>query len=453
MNGRTWFKIHSWIGVIAGLLLFVVCWSGTVATLSHEIDWALTPAMHVNPGSERSNWGAIEASVQRAFPDAQVNGFRAPTGASSAVEVSVEDPIKRSIRVYVDPYTAEVTGESSYFNVQRFFRSFHMNLFASKFGYYVVFSLSLFFLASLITPLIFYKRWWQRFFRLKTDKGLKVLVSDAHKTFGLWAIWCALIIGITGAWYLVEGLRLDVGDGRVTLAGTHDASVLRVAELPEKVRAKALPLDSLVAKVREHRPDLVITSMYWDRGLFYIEGQAAHWLVRDRANKLYLDPRDGSVVFNQFASDQPIYWRWSDTADPLHFGDFGGIWTKGIWFVFGLGLTGLTLTGAWLHAQRLVRSTTRPSAARWAGTGLAIALTIGLLVFSAFGAAEEIKGYGPVVDGVQIWPFIPAPVVAFIAAWAAMTVFAVAWWIKLLWSPGPVSRSSTRPEMTQMPAE
>lgn len=452
MNGRALFRIHSWIGVVAGLMLFVVCWSGTVATLSREIDWLLNPAMRVTPGPERASWGALEAAVRREFPDAQINGLHAPDGPYSAAEVGIDRGEQSSIRVYVDPYTAKVAGSSSYFTVQRFFRSFHMNLFSGKFGFYVVFSLSLFLLASLITPLIFYKRWWQRFFRLKTDKGLKVLVSDAHKTFGLWAIWFAAIIGVTGVWYLIEGTRLDFGDGKVVLAGTHEAAIVRLHSLPETAREEALPLDDLVTKALEHRPDLLIKTVSWDGGLLYIDGQSTHWLVRDRANKLYLDPRDGSVVFDQRASDQPIYWRWSDTADPLHFGDFAGLASKLVWFVFGLGLTGMTLTGAWLHAQRLLWDSKRPAATRWAGTGLAIVLSVGMLVYATYSGVEEIIGYGPVIGDVQLWPSVPGAVVAFVAAWIASAIFGIGWWTRLLWPSKREVDTRISSGLSQMPA-
>jgi uncharacterized iron-regulated membrane protein len=43
-------------------------------------------------------------------------------------------------------------------------------------------------------------------------------------------------------------------------------------------------------------------------------------------------------------------------ADPLHYGTFGGLWTKIIWFVFGSLLTGMSITGFIIWSQRLVKA-------------------------------------------------------------------------------------------------
>ncbi len=100
--------------------------------------------------------------------------------------------------------------------------------------------------------------------------------------------------------------------------------------------------------------------------------------MRDRANKMYLDPRDGRVVYAQTAQDLSPYWRWTHMADPIHFGSFGGLTTKLIWFTFGIFLAGLSLSGGWLHLKRLQRDTRGRE--HWRGTvgasmaGLAIFL-------------------------------------------------------------------------------
>lgn len=45
--------------------------------------------------------------------------------------------------------------------------------------------------------------------------------------------------------------------------------------------------------------------------------------------------------------------RISEMADPLHFGTFGGMATKVVWFVFGLAMAGLCVTGMAIYSLRL----------------------------------------------------------------------------------------------------
>ncbi len=447
MSNRTWFRIHSFTGVVTGLMLFVICWSGTFAVLSHEIDWLVTPEARVDAGEEQASWGEIEAAVAAAFPLAEIRWFGAPLYGASAAQVVVDLPAQRAMRVYVDPYTTEVQGFSSYFTVQRFFRSFHMNLFLKRFGYYTVMALALTMLTSLVAALVFYRRWWRRFLVWPRGRG-KAFWSTLHKTVGLWSIWFLLVIGITGAWYLFEKLRVDVGDGKVAYAGTGDFAVNRVPLAASDPALSVQPLDALVDRVRHLRPDLEIGLVGFrgdNKDVLYADGQAAHLLVRNRANQVHLDRRTGGVLYNQTPHDYSLYWRWSDTADPLHFGDFGGLWSKGVWFVFGLVLSGLILTGTWLHAHRLARETTAQSLHRWPGTGAAILVTLVVLAASATGGIAEVRSYGPMIEGVQKFPEIAPGVAATIIGWVMVTLAIIFAWVFLLWRPETLLRTSGMP--------
>lgn len=443
MSGRSLFRIHSWIGVVAGLLLFVICWSGTMAVLANEIDWLLNPAIRAQTTSEPVDWGRIDSAVRAEFPEGTITGYFVPLAPGFAAQVGVDLPDHPYLRVYVDPVTAQVQGHTSYFNVQRFFRSFHMNLFSGTPGYYVVFVFSLFLLASLVLPFFFYKRWWRGFLKLERRRGARVFWSDFHKLSGLWSAAFALIIALTGVWYLVEALRVDVGDGKIAWLGTADHAVNVIAPLERAEGAASLPIGELATRVQAARPDLAIRSTWFEEGYLYVDGQDSHLLVRDRANKLYLDPVTGAILHAQRASDQPAYWRWSDTADPLHFGDFAGLASKLVWFSFGLALSGLALTGAWLHAQRIARD--RAGKTRWRGVWIAYGATFAVLGAATMGGIAELVSYGPIVEGIQQKPEVPVPVAGLIIGWIALTIAILLAWVWLLSKrPDPAREDSLR---------
>lgn len=77
--------------------------------------------------------------------------------------------------------------------------------------------------------------------------------------------------------------------------------------------------------------------------------------MRSRANAVWVDPATFEVLLKTDGRDMNVHQRISEMADPLHFGDFGGYWTKVPWFLFGLLLTGLSLSGAAIYSLRITR--------------------------------------------------------------------------------------------------
>lgn len=435
LGKRGWFRIHSFTGIITGLMLFVICWGGTFAVISNELDWLVTPEVRVTPADTRASWGEIVAAVQQAYPAGEVTWLREPLYPQMAAHVLIQLPEQDSVWVYVDPYTAVVQGAWSYANVQRFFRSFHMNLFApGVYGSYIVMVFAVTLLVSTIAPLYFYKRWWTRFFRFKRGNS-QVFWSELHKLVGLWSLWFGFVIAATGLWYLWELNYTQLG-GKYSWTGSAEYSVNAIPEATSNPNLPQLPIDELLKIVATQRPDIKISNVWLSDSTLDAEGQTDHWFVRDRANQISLDRRSGEVLYEQNASDYPAYWRLSDTADPLHFGDFGGLTAKIIWFVFGLLLSVLILTGTYLHAQRLAREAGGRGRSRWPGTAAATAVS--LLVIAAtvpWGISELTEYYGPMVDGIHQFPTLAPGVKTVILAWIAVTLLILATWVFLLWRP------------------
>lgn len=397
-------------------MLFIVCWSGTVAVLAHEIDWALDPALRVAPREgSRAAWPAMLDAAQAAVPGARLIEVKLPVGPRDSVQVLAERADARLARIYVDPFTAQVRGVRTYFNVQRFLRSFHMNLFFNwgAWGYVVVSLFALPLAAALVTSLLFYRRWWRRFFVLKTGRGLRTFFADLHKVSGLWSLWFVLVMAITGIWYGLEILAVSPAYPEAPKAAAHRASA-------------SIGLDQALRRTREEWPGFDVRQVFLPGGhlgeIFVMQGQAEAWLVRDRSNNLHLDPGSGSVRYRQDASGLALGARWIDTADPLHFGDFGGFGVKLVWFVFGLALCGLTLSGAYLHAKRIA-SKTSSQAMRRARDASTLA-SAGLLAVAAWRGYLEVAGYELGLPGTTP----PPAVVVFVASWSIATLAILACW-------------------------
>jgi len=415
---RIWFHWHSWIGLTTGLLLFVVCWSGTIAVFSREIDLALDPGVSAAPPTERIAWGAVARNLAEAHPDWWVYQITASHGPGTTVEAWALDNEGVTRRILAEPASGALIATRSMFGVQRFFRSLHMALFIEAWpvlgvplGDWIVALLAIPLLASMVTSLVFYRRFWRGFFKLERTKGRKIFWSDAHKLSGLWSLWFLLAIGLTGLWYLAER-HLPGGPDPPQAAAMKNA--------------RLLPVDALVARAQAAFPELRINAVILDDyegGVVEVHGQDGGLLVRDRAARLWLDSRSGKVLRVQRSSHLGAYQRWIDTADPLHFGNFAGLWSKVPWFLFGLALSGLCLTGAYLQAKRQERT----PGGRYRGPVLAAyGATVACLLLAAWFGYEEMMSY----ESGGAAPAVPAGVTAFIAAWTAATLAMLTLWMR-----------------------
>jgi uncharacterized iron-regulated membrane protein len=66
------FKIHGWIGVKLSILFFIVCFSGTLATLSSEMDWLVTSAIRAGRQEELAGKNLMVRNLKAAFPESSL---------------------------------------------------------------------------------------------------------------------------------------------------------------------------------------------------------------------------------------------------------------------------------------------------------------------------------------------------------------------------------------------
>ncbi|MFL6586113.1 MAG: PepSY-associated TM helix domain-containing protein [Luteimonas sp.] len=387
---RLWFDLHSWIGLKLSIFMAFVCLTGTLATISQEIDWLMFSEARVTPTTQHASWGDMTVAVQRAYPQWTLESLSAPHASHFAARAVMRLPDGARRFVWVDPYSGRVTGDTTWFNAQRILRNTHRHLMLPlKIGVPLVSALAVPLLLTLISSLYIYKRWWRGFLTWPRADRPRRLWGDVHRLAGVWSLWFIAVIALTGGWYLVESLG-----GGADPAAEIVLSEPAVATAP----ADADAIDHAVADVARQWPDLQVRGLQdvSARSLL-LEGEAQAWLVRDRANAVGYDLQDRRMTGQRDGRDMDIHQRISEMADPLHFGTFGGWPVRWLWFVSGVLLTTLSVTGVYLYGLR-VSDALRSAARRKGNTD-----------------ARAISPWRQVWTGVARWRWIW---IALLCVWA-----------------------------------
>jgi uncharacterized iron-regulated membrane protein len=341
-------------------LLCFVCLTGTVAVVSHEIDWLLRPEVRATVHGERVSWGRQLAAAHEAFPHHSIVFAEAGEEPYLATVFEAIDPAGDLRQIYVDPGTGRVTGESDWLTLPAFVRALHYHLFTDRTGgwmVYLVTSLGFVLLGSVVTGLLVYKRFWRGFARLPhRRRGSRVFWGGLHRLVGLWVVPFAVVIAVTSLWYLVEWALEERGVHFETYP-----QALTTAELsvPRPVAPERLPLDHLLGIAKRELPELAVERIWIPTAAeepLYVTGRGTAALVRGRADGVELDPYTGAVRRVHRARDMGLIERWSHTADPLHFGAFAGGWSKLAWVVFGLLLSFSSWSGVLVYLRRISKT-------------------------------------------------------------------------------------------------
>ncbi|MEM7370756.1 MAG: PepSY-associated TM helix domain-containing protein [Bacteroidota bacterium] len=357
VNRRLFFRIHSWIGVKLSILFFVICFSGTMATLSSEMDWLFLPESRATPQGHYASRNLIVQNLREAYPDGQIEYWTALEVPYMCDVIYVKEQDQR-FYAFANPYTGEIQGHAQ-ITFRRFFRDLHYFLFIPfQIGHFTVLIFGFLLLFSLVTALVFFKEWYKKLFDVKKGKGAMVFFRSVHRVVGIWSVPFLLLFSITGIWYFLE--RTNTGNISTTAnpSATKIDPSLSDSTLFETLSVN-LDYDRAVQIAQEKIAGLQVKTISPPSsmdGSIYLTGQSDVPLVRFRANRIYLHPQTYEVLTVQRADEIPAVSWLNDIVDPLHFGFWGGLITKVIWFLAGLSISSLILTGIWISLKRKVRN-------------------------------------------------------------------------------------------------
>lgn len=354
MNRKEWYKWHSLAGIKLSILICFILITGTIAVVSHEIDWLVNKSQRAIPLPKTSevNWSAVYNSALKEQPKDKISSLHAPINLWFAAEVIKIDKNKNRYRQFFHPQTGKYQGNGRWYNWQRFFRMTHRHLMMPTiYGTTIVCIAGLIMFFSLISGVIIYPKWWLGFFRKPRTYNPKVFWNDAHRLFGLWSSWLLLIVCFTGVWYLLEvwGLNARFPEQNEEVSVTARVTAVTPSE---RVFIK------IIEQVNQYN-DIEIKRILLPTGnnkFVIVEGQGEAILVRNRANNVIFDPVTATYLSHRVAGNQSFHVRISEAADPLHFGVFYGIYSKILYFIFGVILSSLAVSGTYLYGLRHIKT-------------------------------------------------------------------------------------------------
>jgi uncharacterized iron-regulated membrane protein len=370
---KFWLKVHFYIGLFAGAVFVLSGLAGSLSVFWPEIDAVLNPTLKKVPGysslAAYRSLDEIAAAAKAVIPkQGKPYAFVFPSKSDEAFLITYSLLAKTSEQsewhqVFVNPYTAKVTGQRLMFdtsdpwrgNVMNFFVRFHYSLALGEAGKTFVGSVSLFLLFLVLTGLIVWwpspGKFWQAL-TIKRNASIERFNFDLHKCVGFYFSIALLVVIFSGI-YLVFAPYVT---GLVKLCSPLKPET---GQLISELSDKQLPinLDQVAAITNQYFPDgeyKMIIFPQDQQGIYRVVKRAPQEINLTRPRRtLWLDQYSGKVLRKndlnaESAGDVLLQWLY-----PLHNGEAFGLIGRIIIFITGLAPLLLYVTGVirWLQKR------------------------------------------------------------------------------------------------------
>jgi len=337
---------HNWIGLIAGLVIVVVSFTGSVVVFRDDVRNAQLPKS-AETGSARVSLNEVARQVALARPGALIRRVRMPDAPGDPYIVQIESSGKTE-RLVSEASTARIVGtvESGWVD---WTVDLHRNLLYGRTGRSAVgaFGIVLFILA--LTGLLLWMagaRSWRAWVSVRPGGSTRRFNFELHRVIGLWSYGLLSVIAFTGI-----GVSFPDAFRQALRWMTGDPAPAGAPQVAGDLTLRMRPLDDYLQIGQAAMPDGVPVELR-----FPLPGRGPADLRLTRAgdfsasaNRVYLEPSTATVLSVSRAADRPLSARLFATFAPIHYGEFGGFPIKALWALMGLTPAVLFVTGllAW----------------------------------------------------------------------------------------------------------
>ena len=213
MFKKTFFQIHWFLGITAGLVLSIMGVTGAIYSYEQQIlKWINTDSYTVQAQSgPKLSPAELYQHFKQQNPEMQINSVSldaSPTG-SSTVNIAKEGA-RRGYNMMVNPYTAEVLPEIKGREFFQFIQQLHRYLTMGPVGKQITGACALMLIFFVLSGL--YLRWPKRhsvkqWLAVKPQLKGRNFIWDLHAVVGTWVVIFYLILACTGRYWSYDWWR------------------------------------------------------------------------------------------------------------------------------------------------------------------------------------------------------------------------------------------------------
>lgn len=357
--------IHLWIGIAAGLILFVVCLTGTIYTFRTEIDETIASDkffVEVPENGQRIASDELLDIVRAEFPDQVVSSLDIPTNKTRSYRVYVrKEGERRGKRYLVNPYNGQILGDTSTSSSEFFSTVFRLHRWLAldtKIGRPIVGWATVIFVFLCLTGIVIWVpqkvKAWKQGLKIKWSGNWKRVNHDLHNALGFYSVIFLLIMGLTGLQWSFDWYRT----GLYNFLGVDRSRKAPQEELTQVSYEGMTPLsiESVVSKADEllnYNGNYSISLPNEDATSISITKAKVGFFASSGRDRITLNRYTGELEKKDIFSEKPFNEQVGSSIKALHMGYVFGTFSKIIYFVTCLIATSLPVTGTLIWVNKL----------------------------------------------------------------------------------------------------
>jgi uncharacterized iron-regulated membrane protein len=364
--------LHLWAGIGAGLILFVVCLTGTVYTFHHEIDEALNSDRYfveVPAGAQPMPIQELINVVNAHVEGGEAGSISIPHDPSKAYAINVKvEGQRRGVNYMVNPYTGKVlgdtkTGASEFFMVM--FRLHRWLMLDMEVGRPIVGWSTVLFVFLCLSGLVIWVpqkvKSWRQGLKIKWSANWKRINHDLHNTLGFYSAILLLIMGLTGLYWSFDSYR----DGLYSALGVEKPQWGRRGAKEENKKEfppATLGMEDYLAVANQQLPyegDYRLGLPTAEKNTVSISKTKTGFFAVSGRDQLTLDKYTAEVKRKELFSDHRLNEQIAHSIKAIHTGEIFGTFSKILYFISCLIATSLPITGTLIWINKLKKKRKR----------------------------------------------------------------------------------------------